>query len=97
MDYVICKQSTKLSVQDIKVHIGCEYEMYHHLLKTTVRYPASKIKRAESVSTCVEGSKTPKYNIQELKDDSERFLYKTRLISQGEDKNWTGGGKQLIS
>lgn len=84
IDYFIQRQNATLQTTDVRVYRGSECGSDHHLVvgKIIVNYKYVNEKK----SADKENKKNPidmrKYNIESLKHDSTKFLYKIRLASK---------------
>ena len=83
IDYVIQRQHSKLKTTDVKVHRGSECGSDHHLViaKIIVNYRKVNTTVSENQQQLNDTSEH-KYNIESLKQESTRFLYKLRLANK---------------
>ena len=84
IDYVICRQNTKMYIEDVKVQRGAECGSDHYMLRAKIYFPFRHVQRTQNQNQESDDQQTRKVNQQRyavhgLQDDSTTFLYKLRL------------------
>lgn len=82
IDYIIQRQISKFKVQNVRVYRGAECGSDHFLLKAQVylKHITNGSKSENTNKSKKESNQT--YNINSLKEDSTKFLYKLRLSNK---------------
>lgn len=87
IDYVICRQHTRLQVYDVRAVRGVTCGSDHFLVRAKIMFPMSH-KKHDSVNIKQEIEKIPfvKYNIDSFTHHSTQILYKNRLDEKLQEK-----------
>ena len=81
IDYIITRQKSRILVKDVRVLRGPECGSDHYLLISKIYFPFLK---HPGINQDKGGQKltTERYNLQNLNDESTRFLYQLRLATK---------------